>query len=55
MTDNIEKLKMVAMVLNNIPVHGKQNLLNLGAAIDILESVAAALNGESETETADIE
>lgn len=31
------------MVLSNIDVRGKNNLLNLGGAIDLLEGVAAQL------------
>lgn len=38
MNDVINKLNTVVFVLNQIGVNGKQNLLNLGGAIDMIES-----------------
>lgn len=43
MTENISKLNTVVFVLNQIGVNGKQNLLNLGGAIDMIESVISDL------------
>ena len=41
MTETINKLNMAIHVLNHIDTCGKQNLLNLGGAIDLLENVVA--------------
>jgi hypothetical protein len=43
MRDIIKKINTATMVLSNIDVRGKNNLLNLGGAIDLLEGVAAQL------------
>lgn len=43
MKEIIKKINTATMVLGNIDVRGKNNLLNLGGAIDLLESVAAQL------------
>lgn len=43
MEDNITKLNTVVYILNHIETSGKQNLLNLGGAIDILEGIVAEM------------
>ena len=43
MRDIIKKINTATMVLSNIDVRRKNNLLNLGGAIDLLEGVAAQL------------
>lgn len=43
MTETISKINMAIHVLNHIDTCGKQNLLNLGGAIDLLENVVAEL------------
>lgn len=43
MRDIIKKINTATMVLSNIDVRGKNNLLNLGGAIDLLDGVAAQL------------
>ena len=43
MRDIIKKINTATMVLSNIDVRGKNNLLNLGGEIDLLEGVAAPL------------
>ena len=43
MRDIIKKINTATMVLSNIDVRGKNNLLNLGGAIDLLEGVSAQL------------
>ena len=43
MRDIIKKINTATMVLSNIDVRGKNNLLKLGGAIDLLEGVAAQL------------
>lgn len=41
MNKNINKLLTVVQVLNNIDTRGKQNLVNLGGAIGLIEDVIA--------------
>lgn len=57
MTEVITKINMAIQVLNHINTSGKQNLLNLGGAIGLLEEVAGDLgkqiNAEQATELAD--
>lgn len=48
MDENIKKLNTVVLVLNQIGVNGKQNLLNLGGAIDLIENVISDLAGANE-------
>ena len=43
MTEVISKINMAIHVLNHIDTCGKQNLLNLGGAIDLLENIVAEL------------
>lgn len=43
MNENMEKLQAVIMALNNIETRGKQNLLNLGGAIELIENVAHSI------------
>lgn len=43
MKEIIKKINTATMVLGNIDVRGKNNLLNLGGAIDMLEGIAAQL------------
>lgn len=55
MNENISKLSTAAYVLNHIDTAGKQNLLNLGGAIGIIEEVIESLKeiaqaGEAESE-----
>ncbi|MCM1221471.1 MAG: hypothetical protein NC548_44030 [Lachnospiraceae bacterium] len=50
MNENIKKLNTVLFVLNQIGVNGKQNLLNLGGAIDMIEGVINDLAGTDENE-----
>lgn len=50
MDENINKLNAVLSALNHIDTHGKQNLLNLGAAIEIIEGVVADLRGSDKEE-----
>lgn len=52
MTEVITKINMAIQVLNHINTSGKQNLLNLGGAIGLLEEVAEELNRAAETEQA---
>lgn len=52
MTEVITKINMAIQVLNHINTSGKQNLLNLGGAIGLLEEVAEELNKAAETEQA---
>lgn len=47
MNEVMTKVNMAIQVLNHIETSGKQNLLNLGGAIDLLETVVATL-GEME-------
>ncbi len=44
MDKNINSLATAVYVLNQIDIHGKQNLLNLGGAIDMIEGVIHALS-----------
>lgn len=50
MEENINRLIAVVNALNHIETSGKQNLLNLGAAIDIVEGVIADLRKPEEEE-----
>ena len=50
MTETINKLNMAIHVLNHIDTCGKQNLLNLGGAIDLLENVVTELGQMQVTE-----
>ena len=43
MKEIIKKIDAAVRVLNNIEVKQKQNLLNMGGAIDLLESVIVDL------------
>ena len=43
MKENIKKIDAAVRVLNNIEVKQKQNLLNMGGVIDLLESVIVDL------------
>lgn len=43
MKEVIKKIDAAVRVLNNIEVKQKQNLLNMGGVIDLLESVIADL------------
>ena len=52
MNDVINKLSTVVLVLNQIGVNGKQNLLNLGGAIDMIESTINDLTAAEHTEEA---
>ena len=48
MKEIIKKIDAAVRVLNNIEVKQKQNLLNMGGVIDLLESVIeATLNNEN--------
>lgn len=50
MNEMINKLIAVVNALNHISTAGKQNLLNLGAAIEILEGIIADANNFSDEE-----
>lgn len=44
MNKNVNDLTTAVYVLNHIEVSGKQNLLNLGGAIDLIEGVIKVLS-----------
>lgn len=48
MTETINQINMVIQALNKIETSGKQNLLNLGASIDILENIARELGAKAQ-------
>ena len=50
MNDVINKLSTVVLVLNQIGVNGKLNLLNLGGAIDMIDSTINDLTAAEHTE-----
>lgn len=53
MTEIINQLTQVIRALSNVETCGKQNLLNLGGSIDILENVVRALSAPPETASAE--
>lgn len=50
MNENINKLSTAVYVLNHIETAGKQNLLNLGGAIGIIEEVIESLKETGQTD-----
>lgn len=54
MKEIIKKVDAAIRVLNNIEVKQKQNLLNMGGVIDLLESVSADLQKMDIESTLDI-
>ena len=55
MDDKIERLHTALMVLNTIDVRGKQNMLNLGGAIDLIENVIKMMVDETVEEPEAVE